>query len=99
MATISTVSEPQPVLQYSTASGKRTCILLGMLFWALASLPGSSQQNPEQTPPATLKVSTEVVNVYAVVADKKKHLIADLKKEDFELEEDGSTAGDPLLLA
>ena len=63
MATISKVSEPPPVLQYSTASGKRTYLLLGMLFWALTSVPGSSQQNPEQTPPATLKVSTEVVNV------------------------------------
>jgi len=60
-----------------------------MLFWALTSVPGSSQQNPEQTPPATLKVSTEVVNVYAVVADKKKHMIADLKKEDFQVQEDG----------
>jgi VWFA-related protein len=34
-------------------------------------------------------VSTEVVNVYAVVADKKKHMIADLKKEDFQVQEDG----------
>ena len=89
MATISKLSELQPVPQYSTAAGKRTYILLGMLFWVLASLPGSSQQNPEQTPQATLKVSTEVVNVYAVVADKKKNLIADLKKEDFEVQEDG----------
>ncbi len=89
MATISKVSEPQPLLPYSTASGKRTYLLLGTLFWALTSVPGSSQQNPEQTPPTTLKVSTEVVNVYAVVADKKKHLIADLKKEDFQVQEDG----------
>lgn len=90
MPTISTASEPQPVLQYSTASGKRTYLLLGMLFWALTSVPGLSQQNPEQAPPATLKVSTEVVNVYAVVADKKKHIIADLKKEDFQVQEDGA---------
>jgi len=89
MATISKLSELQPLPQYSTAGGKRTCLLLGMLIWALASLPGSSQQNPEQTPQATLKISTEVVNVYAVVADKKKHLIADLKKEDFDVQEDG----------
>ncbi len=89
MPTISTVREPQPVLPYSTGSGKRTYLLLGILFWTLTSMPGASQQNPEQTPPATLKVSTEVVNVYAVVEDKKKHLIADLKKEDFEVQEDG----------
>jgi VWFA-related protein len=59
-----------------------------MLFLSLASLPGSGQEKPEQAP-STLKVSTEVVNVYAVVEDKKKHLIPDLQKDDFEIEEDG----------
>jgi VWFA-related protein len=63
--------------------------LLGIIFLASASLPGSGQEKPEQAPSTTLKVSTEVVNVYAVVEDKKKHLISDLKKEDFEVQEDG----------
>jgi VWFA-related protein len=63
-------------------------VLLGMLLLSLASLPGSGQEKPEQAP-GTLKVSTEVVNVYAVVEDKKKHLIPDLQKEDFEVQEDG----------
>jgi len=66
-----------------------TRILLGMLLLSLASLPGSGQEKPEQAP-GTLKVSTEVVNVYAVVEDKKKHLIPDLKKEDFAVLEDGT---------
>ena len=60
-----------------------------MLCWAVTSVVGWGQQNPEQAPPTTLKVSTEVVNVYAVVADRKKHLIADLKQEDFDVQEDG----------
>jgi VWFA-related protein len=63
--------------------------MLGALFLALGSLPGWGQEKPEQAPSATIKISTEVVNVYAVVEDKKKHLIPELKKEDFELEEDG----------
>ena len=67
---------------------RRTRILLAMLLLALAPMPGSGQENQEQAP-TTLKVSTEVVNVYAVVEDKKKHLIPDLKKEDFEVQEDG----------
>ncbi|MGB9486675.1 MAG: VWA domain-containing protein [Terriglobia bacterium] len=67
-----------------------TPIILGVVFLALASLPGLGQEKSEQEPPATIKVSTEVVSVYAVVEDKKKHLIPDLKKEDFELEEDGT---------
>ena len=66
-----------------------TPILLGVIFLALASLSGLGQEKPEQAPTTTLKISTEVVNVYAVVEDKKKHLIPDLKKEDFELQEDG----------
>jgi VWFA-related protein len=62
---------------------------VGLIFLALASLPGWSQEKPEQAPSTTLKISTEVVSVYAVVEDKKKHPISDLKKDDFELEEDG----------
>jgi VWFA-related protein len=63
--------------------------ILGAIVLGLASLPGLAQKEAEQAPPTTLKVSTEVVSVYAVVEDKKKHLLPDLKKEDFELEEDG----------
>jgi VWFA-related protein len=67
-----------------------TPIILGVVFLALASVPGLGQEKAEQGPPSTIKVSTEVVSVYTVVEDKKKHLIPDLKKEDFELEEDGT---------
>jgi VWFA-related protein len=66
-----------------------TPIILGVVFLGLATLPSWGQEKPEQAPSTTLKVTTAVVNVYAVVEDKKKHLIPDLKKEDFELEEDG----------
>jgi VWFA-related protein len=64
-------------------------IMLGVIFLGLASLPGGAQEKPEQAPSTTLKVSTEVVSVYTVVMDKKKHLIPDLTKEDFTIEEDG----------
>jgi VWFA-related protein len=64
-------------------------IILGVVFLGLASLPGWGQEKPEQAPTATLKVSTEVVDVYVVVEDKKKHLVSDLKKDDFRLAEDG----------
>ena len=72
------------------ASQTRTPTLFGVIFLALVSFPGLGQENPSQVPATTLKVSTEVVNVYAVVEDKKKHLIPDLKKEDFEVLEDGN---------
>ncbi len=69
----------------------RTPILLGVLLLGLASLAGVAQEKSDQSqaPSATIKISSEVVNVYAVVEDKKKHLIPDLKKEDFEVQEDG----------
>lgn len=47
------------------------------------------QQSASQAP-HTLKVQTEVVNVYAVVKDKKGRLIPDLNKDDFTLTEDGT---------
>jgi VWFA-related protein len=55
----------------------------GAAAWA------ASQQNPpaqDNTP--TLKVSTEVVNVLAIVKDKKGRLIPDVNKEDFQVLED-----------
>src|ERR1035437_6987458 len=47
-------------------------------------------QEKQQPPPAgsTLKVTTEVVSVYAVVKKKNGRLVPDLNKDDFVLEED-----------
>ena len=47
-------------------------------------------QEKQQPPPAgsTLKVTTEVVSVYAVVKKKNGRLVPDLNKDDFMLEED-----------
>ncbi|MGD0697237.1 MAG: VWA domain-containing protein [Terriglobia bacterium] len=47
-----------------------------------------SQQNPPSSQTPTLKISINVVNVLAIVKDKKGHLIPDLNKDDFELTED-----------
>ncbi len=63
---------------------------LPIAFLFLGTLPAGAQQ--QSTPPAvggTLKVTTQVVNVYAVVSTKKHRLVPDLNKEDFELQEDG----------
>jgi VWFA-related protein len=59
------------------------CILL--LAASLATLEG--QQEPA-APGQTLKVTTEVVNVYAVVRQKGGRLLPDLNKDDFLLAED-----------
>jgi VWFA-related protein len=56
-----------------------------LTFAPLVLRPQSQQQ--EQTPPLTLKVNVNVVNVYAVVRDKKR-LVPDLNQGDFEVTED-----------
>lgn len=51
--------------------------------------PGAAGQEKAPLPSGgQLKVTTEVVNVYAVVKDKKGRLIPNLNREDFELMED-----------
>jgi VWFA-related protein len=57
------------------------CILLGAPSLAHA-------QQPLPAEGGTLKATTEVVSVYAVVREKNGHLVADLNKEDFEVDED-----------
>ena len=60
--------------------------------WVLVTTRGRlpRAQEPQQQPGTTLKVTTEVVNVYAVVEDKRHHLIPNLNKDDFELSEDNT---------
>lgn len=63
-------------------------LALGMVLAASSLM---SQQNPPPIQsPHTLKVSTEVVNVLAIVKDKKGRLIPDLNKDDFEVTEDNA---------
>jgi VWFA-related protein len=66
-------------------------IVAAFVLLAFVAAPAANgQQNP---PPAqsttTLKISTEVVNVLAIVKDKHGTLIPNLTKNDFSLEEDG----------
>jgi VWFA-related protein len=80
---------------------KRILSMVGVknrLFFLLAALglglraDWSVAAPQEQPVPAdsTVKISTNVVNVYAVVRDKKGRLISDLSQEDFELSEDNT---------
>ena len=60
----------------------------------LASVPVFAQNQQNQTPAPsgpTLKVSTEVVDVYAIVEGKHHDLIPNLQKQDFEVTEDGAS--------
>lgn len=56
------------------------------VFW---TAQGTAPQEEEQ-PTATLKAEAQVVNVLAIVRDKKGRLISNLNREDFQLMEDNA---------
>ncbi|HXG66707.1 MAG TPA: hypothetical protein VNO70_16520, partial [Blastocatellia bacterium] len=57
------------------------CMLTGAAF------PQDRPQKPEEDQP--IKISTELVQLDVVVTDKKGRIVTGLKKEDFELSENG----------
>ena len=59
--------------------------MLVLLYSAVVN--ATAQEVPQTTGP-TLKVTTEAVNVYAVVRDKHGRLIPNLTQNDFEIKED-----------
>jgi VWFA-related protein len=70
----------------------RRFALAGGVFLVSCTVPASSKQQNQNPLPSgpTLKVSTEVVSVYAIVEGKHHNLIPDLEKQDFEITEDNS---------
>lgn len=63
-------------------------IAVFVLVMLLAATTFSTAQQVPQTTGPTLKVTTEAVNVYAVVRDKHGRLIPNLTKNDFKIKED-----------
>jgi VWFA-related protein len=61
-----------------------------LLSLSVAGVAASTPQNGRKRAPSVFKVQTEVVNVYAVVKDRKGRLISNLTRNDFELSEDGT---------
>jgi VWFA-related protein len=61
-------------------------VLVLTLFSPIVPI-AAAQEVPQTTGPI-LRVTTEAVNVYAVVRDKSRRLIPDLTKDDFEIKED-----------
>lgn len=59
--------------------------VFGLLCWALTALPGAAQNEP----PYTIRVTTEVVQISAVVKDRAGNFVRGLEPREFELLEDG----------
>ncbi len=55
--------------------------VLAAPLWAQEQAQQPPQQSDQQTP--TIKSEVSLVNIFATVRDKKKHIVPDLKKEDF----------------
>lgn len=66
----------------------RSQIPIALTLILAGVLTASRQTSQSSSPERTLKVSTVVVNVPAVVRDKNGRLIADLGQDDFALKED-----------
>ncbi|HMD36064.1 MAG TPA: hypothetical protein VKH42_13900, partial [Vicinamibacterales bacterium] len=61
---------------------------LGVLC-ASAVVRAQSPQPPAQSQPPTFRVQVDYVEVDVVVTDRNGNLVRDLKKEDFQVLEDG----------
>ena len=68
-----------------------TALLLAILCWWAIGISTSQAQQPKSNSKTqdALRIETELVQIDAVVTDKQGKLIHDLKREDFELYEDG----------
>jgi len=53
-----------------------------LVAWTLA-IPAGSQEPAQET--STIKTQVNLVNIFATVRDKKKHVIINLKQEDFHI--------------
>jgi hypothetical protein len=56
-----------------------------------AQQPSTAQQPPAAQQPPTFKVRVDYVEVDAVVTDRQGRIVRDLKKEDFQVLEDGKS--------
>ncbi len=64
-------------------------ILLCVITPAQTDQPQSKNKNDRQNRESLVRIETELVQIDIVVADKNGKLVRDLKREDFELFEDG----------
>jgi VWFA-related protein len=56
---------------------------------AFPATPQQSQQSQAPAQAPVIKAEVNLVNVFATVRDKNKHIVTDLKQDDFKITEDG----------
>jgi len=68
-------------------TGMQWLAVCAALALGVPALPQGQTQNQGQAPPV-IKTEVTLVNLFATVRDKNKHVITDLKQEDFKIFED-----------
>jgi hypothetical protein len=66
--------------------------IFSFLVAGVAVAAGLEQRPGEQRPETLIRLDTELVQIDVVVEDEKGRLVRDLRREDFQLIEDGSAA-------
>src|SRR5690349_9751070 len=68
-------------------------LFIGLISFALLvpanAQQSSSSQEPQKNTEEVVRITTNLVQVDAAVTDRQGHPITDLRKEDFEVYEDG----------
>jgi VWFA-related protein len=66
-------------------------LILSLMATAFGQTPGRQSQEPQSEQDDVVRITTNLVQIDAVVTDKKGQPVTDLRAEDFELTEDGRT--------
>lgn len=69
------------------ALGLACLLTLPLTLRAIPQTPPQGNDNVGQGP--VIKAEVNLVNVFVTVRDKNKHIVTDMKKEDFQISEDG----------